>query len=131
MTVLVVTCPSCSRAASFDQLVPFRAACDGCTADLHVCIACTFYDRYVENECREPTAEYVSVKDRRNLCEEFKPRSGAAGEDDAVTAAKAKLAALFGDKPTAASSSGSASEPAKLSAADEAKAKLEALFRKK
>jgi hypothetical protein len=133
MAELVVLCPSCTREARFQDLVPFRAECEKCAADLHVCITCRFYDRYVENECREPTADPVSVKDRRNLCELWKPKGAVAAEDDAQAIAKAKLAALFGGKPAAGGptlpplpSSSSSS-----SSVDDAKAKLEALFKKK
>ena len=125
MADLVVTCPACSLQAHFSDVIPFRAECEKCAADLHVCIACTFYDRYVENECREPTADPVGVKDRRNLCEYFKPRT-EEGVDGDKAAALAKLNAAFGIKgasPTDAA--------APRSAADEAKAKLEALFKKK
>lgn len=123
---LTVLCPSCSKAASFADLVPFRAECDACAADLHVCTACRFYDRFVENQCREDQAEPPGVKDRRNLCEYFKPRA-EGGVDDEAAKAKAKLAAMFGaPKPSAAVPAASGS-----SAADDAKRKLEELFKKK
>ncbi len=121
MADVVVRCPSCGKDHGYPDLVPFRAECDACSADLHVCIACRFYDRYVENECRETEADPVAVKDRRNLCEYFKPRDADAVDPSAD--ARRKLEALFGggSKPA---------EPA-LSPADEAKRKLDALFRKK
>ncbi len=132
---VVVNCPACGRAHSFSGVVPFRAACDGCTTDLHACTTCRFHDRYVENECREDQADPVAKKDRSNLCEYWKPRAAAVGDaDDAAAQAKAKLAALLGgagastaqpSAPTSTTSSSSAS------AADEAKRKLEELFRKK
>ena len=123
---IVVICHVCQRQHSFSDIVPFRAECD-CSADQHVCLNCRFYDPYVENQCREDQADPVAVKDRRNLCEYFKPLGKDAGDDEA-TAAKAKLAALFGGAAPSASSvvGGSPS-----SAADEAKRKLEDLFRKK
>jgi hypothetical protein len=125
---LLVRCPSCKTEATFEGIVPFRAECEKCSADLHVCITCRFYDRYVENECREDQADPVANKDRRNLCEYWRPLEiGAGGVDDEAARAKAKLAAAFGLKPSASptpSSSGG-------SAADEAKRKLEELFKKK
>ena len=122
---IVVVCHACSRPQTFVDVVPFRADCEACSADLHACLGCRFYDRYVENACREDAADPVANKDRRNLCEYFKPKSADAG-DDAAAAAKAKLNALFGGPPvptTPTATSGS-------SAADEAKRKLEALFKK-
>lgn len=130
MAILVVTCPQCKVEHSFDGLLPFRAECDKCSADLHVCINCKSYDRYAENECREDQAEYVSVKDRRNLCEYWKPKDDS-GVDDAQATAKAKLDALF-KKPGGPAPSLSAPSPTSpASSADEAKRKLEALFKKK
>lgn len=126
MADVVVLCPSCGAPASFSELVPFRAECEKCTADLHVCVACRFYDRYVENECRETEADPVAKKDRANLCEYFKPRGAAVV--DASAEAKKKLEALFGAK-------GSSPTPAQPTTPEDpaaaARAKLDALFKKK
>ena len=124
---IVVACHACARAHTFGDLVPFRADCEGCSADLHVCLNCKFHDRYVDNECHEDAADPVSVKDRRNLCEYFKPKGVGVDTDDAAALAKAKLLAMFGGPPVVASSS---STNGQLSAADEAKRRLEALFKK-
>ena len=128
MSSLLVRCPACKTEATFAGIVPFRAECEKCSADLHVCITCRFYDRYVENECREDQADPVAVKDRRNLCEYWKPLVIGEGADDEAARAKAKLAAAFGLKLPASSSQ---SAPSATSVADEAKRKLEALFKKK
>lgn len=121
---ITVLCHACQKPATFRDFVPFRADCESCSADLHVCLACKHHDRYVENQCREDQADPVAVKDRRNLCEYFKPIAEGTADDEAARA-KAKLAALFGGAPAAPASS---SAP---SAADEAKRKLEELFKKK
>ena len=123
---IIVICNSCQKQNSFSDLVTFRAECDGCSADLHVCLNCRFYDRYVENQCREDQSDPVASKDRRNLCEYFKPLSADVGDDEA-TRAKAKLAAMFGGSVSVPSMSSGSS----TSAADEAKKKLEDLFKKK
>lgn len=116
-----ITCPSCSTKHTFDGALTFREECERCAADLHVCLTCRFYDRYVENECRETEAEYVSQKDRRNLCEYYKPREQADGQGGEVDAARAKLDALFGGGAKTASTS----------SPDDAKRRLENLFKKK
>jgi hypothetical protein len=123
--VIEVTCPSCKKVHAVDAL-SFRAECDSCSADLHVCITCRFYDRYVENECREDQADPVAVKDRRNLCEYYKPLVIGEDADDEAARAKAKLAAAFGLKPAP-----TPRPAAGASADDEARRKLEALFKKK
>ena len=127
---IVVACHACGRSHTFGDFVPFRADCEGCSADLHVCLSCRFHDRYVDNECREDAADPVSVKDRRNLCEYFKPKLAGDTTDDAAAAAKAKLHAMFGGLPVPSSLSSSSSSDEPLSAADDAKRKLEALFKK-
>lgn len=130
MSSVVVHCQACGRAHAFSDHMPFRAECEGCSADLHVCLTCRLYDRYVENECREDQADPVATKDRRNLCEYWKPRAQAGGEDDEAARAKAKLQALFGagapNAPNAPPMSAPAADPAA-----EAKRKLEELFKKK
>ena len=87
MADLVVICHDCKTPNDFRERVPFRAECEKCSADLHACLTCRFYDRDSENECRETEAEPVQTKDRSNLCEYFKVReTGASGtpEDDEV-----------------------------------------------
>lgn len=137
MSVIEVRCPSCKTEARFEGMVPFRAECEKCSADLHVCVTCRFYDRYVENECREDQADPVANKDRRNLCEYWRPVEIGDAVDDEAARAKAKLAAAFGLKAPSAtpssssSASSSSSSSSGTSAADEAKRKLEELFKKK
>jgi hypothetical protein len=128
---IVVTCSSCGRAQTFADVVPFRAECEACAADLHSCATCRFHDRFVDNECREDQADPVARKDRRNLCEYWKPKAVGAVVDDAA-AAKAKLAALFGVAVVPPVSAAAPAVPvASSSAADEAKRKLDELFKKK
>jgi hypothetical protein len=97
--------------------------CKKCTAELHVCKLCEFYNTTVAKHCRETIAEEVKDKERANFCDYFKPRPDAYSTTnlDAAAQAKSDLAALFG---------GSKSE-AQPSAADKAKAELEKLFGKK
>ena len=65
--------------------------CAKCSADLHCCRNCRFFDPGVSNQCRETQAEWVRTKDRRNYCDYFEPsthitlakRSGEAAADDA------------------------------------------------
>lgn len=101
--------------------LPLRRAdeCRSCSASLHVCKLCEFYDVTVAKHCREPIAEIVREKDRANYCDYFKPRVGAystKGQAEA-SAAKSQLDALFG---------GAAS----TSSPDDARKKLEDLFKK-
>jgi hypothetical protein len=112
--------------ASLEALsLPFTRVdeCRQCSAQLHVCKLCEFYNTSVAKHCRETIAEEVKDKERANFCDYFKPRPDAysAAGLDAAAKAQADLDALFGAaKPTGA-------EP---SAAEKAKAELDALFKK-
>ena len=56
---------------------------------------CTYYDTSAHNQCREPTAEFVSDKERANFCEMFRGVDGERGAKADVEAAKAKLEGFF------------------------------------
>lgn len=131
MATFEVICPECSTPASFDGHLPFREECERCSADLHVCVTCRFHDRFAADECRETSADPVARKDRRNLCEYWKPLEQSAGEETPEDAAKAKLAALFGEAPAKQKPAALGDDDDKSSGdseVDAAKAKLEALF---
>lgn len=76
-----------------------RDQCPECSADLHVCKMCVYFDKSVPRQCREDGADDVSDKDRPNFCDWFKPSDKAfkAGSNAEAQAAKDALAALFGD----------------------------------
>jgi len=111
--------------------------CSQCNAELHVCRLCVEYDTSKAKHCREPIAEEVRDKEHANFCDFFKPRPDAYQPANQVERDRSRtgLDALFGGKPNApAGSAGpsppqTAAEPA--TSADEAKRKLEDLFRKK
>jgi len=94
--------------------------CKACSAELHVCRLCEFYDTSVARSCREPVAEEVKDKTRANFCDYFRPRPEAfrAVSGDAERA-RSELDALFG---------GPSGEADAESAGDAARNRLEALF---
>lgn len=47
--------------------------CPKCDSDVHVCLNCQHYDESSYNQCREPQAERVLDKEKRNFCEYFTP----------------------------------------------------------
>lgn len=61
---------------------------------MKVCLNCAFYDAASYNECREPSAERVIVKDRANFCEFFEFRHGK-GESSLKGDPFKKLKGLF------------------------------------
>ena len=76
--------------------VGFRDSCEGCAADLHVCLNCAHHDPAAYNECHESSAERVGDRDRANRCEYFRPSEASTSEGTPPTAApRAALDALF------------------------------------
>jgi hypothetical protein len=71
------TCFKC-QAPVTEEKVFFRDECRSCGADLHVCFNCEFYDPGKSNKCREPQADYVSERDRSNVCEYFRFKDSSA-----------------------------------------------------
>ncbi len=91
-----VNCFSCGKVLEFDRSIGRTDTCSQCDADLKVCLNCRHHDRAVSEQCREPTAEFVSNKERANFCGAFQP-SGDGNHDagSGLDDAKAKLEALF------------------------------------
>lgn len=96
-----VACYRCGASlAALSLPLSRRDQCPDCSADLHVCRMCRFFDRTVPRQCREDGAEDVKDKERPNFCDWFKPSESAfdpTRKADA-DAAQAALAALFGDE---------------------------------
>ena len=94
---LQVVCFSCGNKIDVVERVGIREECDKCSADLHVCKNCRFYDVTAYNECKEPSADVVREKDRANYCDYFEPGGGSfekSKRDDLLAQAEA----LFGKK---------------------------------
>ena len=94
-----------------------RDECPDCSAHLHVCRMCRYFDPTAVRQCLEDDAEDVVDKERLNFCEWFIPSENAFDPAAKAAADKAKqsLDALFGDTETAAESSDSSlSEAEKL-----------------
>lgn len=73
-------CFSCEKETGFTELVGRRDECPHCSADARVCKNCEFYDPRCENECKEPSAERVTEKDRSNFCDFFQGNKRKPGE---------------------------------------------------
>lgn len=76
-----------------------RDECPECSAELHVCRMCQYYDPGVPQQCTEDGAEEVLEKTRVNFCDWFVPSESAydpALKARSDHAAKA-LGALFGE----------------------------------
>jgi hypothetical protein len=57
-----------------NKKVSFRATCETCGFDLHVCKNCKFYFPGKPNDCLAPQTEPVADREKFNFCEEFRPK---------------------------------------------------------
>ena len=94
---IAVFCFSCGTNNEVAERVGRRDECSKCTADLHVCKNCRFYDRTAYNECKEPSADVVREKEASNFCDYFDPGSGQF-EESKRNELLAQAEALFGKK---------------------------------
>jgi hypothetical protein len=90
-----VVCFNCGKVTQFADRVGFRGECESCHADSRVCKNCRFYDVKAYNECREPSAEVVLIKDRSNRCEYFAAGGGSGPQKDPTEELRKAAEALF------------------------------------
>ena len=85
------TCFKCKKELDLGREIGRRDECPFCSADLHVCLNCRFYDRSAPKECREPQADLVREKDKANFCGffSFRDAPAAGGTDDPAKTRKA------------------------------------------
>ncbi|OQC54233.1 MAG: hypothetical protein BWX55_00608 [Deltaproteobacteria bacterium ADurb.Bin022] len=67
-------CHKCLNEISDNVYTGRQSQCPVCSADLHCCLNCSFYDAGAYNDCREPQAERVLDKARSNFCDFFRFR---------------------------------------------------------
>ncbi len=66
-----------------------------CDNDLHICKNCEFYDTKSYHDCRESNAEYVTDKEKSNMCDYFKPAKRKKSTVKKSQDARRKLEELF------------------------------------
>jgi hypothetical protein len=93
-------CHFCHTSLEPKMRIVKDSVCPSCQRDLHACVQCRHHDRTAHNQCREPQAEWVTDRDRRNFCDYFSLNSAVAGgtKTDRVQAARTKLDQLFKPK---------------------------------
>lgn len=104
-----LVCQTCGTPVPLDEPIPRDSECAKCRTDLRCCRNCRHWDERYNNQCTEPQADPVQDKTRRNFCEFF-----------------------YFSRAAFAGPGGPATGPgASRDRAAEARAKLEALFKKK
>ena len=93
-------CYFCGRDLDPKTRIVRDTSCPGCGRDLHACVQCRHYDPHAHNKCREPQAEWVTDRERRNFCDYFglSAAGGSGTQKGRADAAKSKLDQLFKPK---------------------------------
>lgn len=71
-------CHHCSRELTLAAAIVREDSCPYCHSDLKVCLNCRFFDPGMNNQCREPQAEWCAEKSKANFCEFFDFRETSA-----------------------------------------------------
>ena len=76
----------------------YSDVCEKCYSEWHCCLNSGFHDEFAHNQCRNPSTEMVSDREKRNHCEEFRlvdreETQPTTTDDDA----KKKWDSLFGN----------------------------------
>lgn len=93
-------CHRCGRPWVSEKKIPgVKEYCEQCSAYLHCCLNCRFYDPKVHNQCAIPTTDWVGDKEGANFCDEFVFRDAQSESQDQgeASSAREKLDTLFGD----------------------------------
>ncbi len=90
----MIACHACGAAITLEK-IGVRDVCDRCSAYLHACKQCDFYEPGAHNDCRESNAEMVADKIGGNFCDYFRAVSPKARGKGAPGDARAALDRLF------------------------------------
>jgi len=114
-------CYKCNEELVFDVKIGRRDMCPSCYAYLHCCFNCSFWDPDVHNQCRENQGEFIRDRSEGNFCLYFTFKNIDDSGDEEEMAAREKLDKIFG---------GSSGQERSPRSADEARDRLENLFKK-
>ncbi len=92
-------CHNCGREwTSEAALQPgVKETCEGCSAYLHCCLNCRYYDTTKACDCYIPNIDPVSDKEKFNFCDDFSLRD--SDEAAPKAADRGDFDALFGETP--------------------------------
>jgi hypothetical protein len=95
-------CHHCGREIQLLSGLQRTDPCPYCRSDLKCCLNCRFFDPAVNNQCREPQAEWTPEKEKANFCEFFElgevsasGRPGMGGTQSDQDSARAAFDSLF------------------------------------
>lgn len=88
-------CFKCQTELDVVEPISRKEECPKCRNDVRVCANCQQYDPKVYNECREPQADRILEKERSNLCDFFKLKSGSSSVQSDRDRLREQAEALF------------------------------------
>ncbi len=98
-TATVFRCAVCGEKQLAGTQIGLESQCFKCSADLHTCTHCKYFDTMAPGQCRERPPQLVSAKAKRNDCELFLPKAtqefAADAGPDTPSDARAAFDALF------------------------------------
>lgn len=89
-----MNCCFCSETIAIEQKISRRDTCPRCDRDLRCCKQCHFFDPHAYNECREVAAERIVDKGRANFCDFYVPKGEKVGRGGSANRTKEAKAAL-------------------------------------
>lgn len=92
-------CHKCGHEwVSVKQQPGVKDFCEKCSAYLHCCLNCRYYEPSVHNQCHIGTTEWVGDKQGCNFCDEFEFADSARAAEDSSKRdnARSALEGLFG-----------------------------------
>jgi len=98
-------CHRCGGEVKLSSALQRTDQCSHCYSDLKCCLNCRFFDPAVNNQCREPQAEWCPEKEKANFCEFFDfletsplGRPGMGGAQSEKDRARSAFDSLFRKK---------------------------------
>ena len=97
----MLQCWKCHKVVSELPIkVGFRAQCQHCEADLHVCMGCRYYAPGKPNDCAVPGTEWIKDREAMNFCEEFTPKLSSSKPETPRNKPQKDFNSLFKDDDT-------------------------------
>ena len=95
MATWTFQCWSCRNETEMEDKIGRKEECPHCSADMHSCKNCQYFDPGAHNQCSETISEYVPDKERANFCGMYTAFKGERAPTDDLGAARSRLEALF------------------------------------
>ena len=83
-------CAFCRKEIELDKFFSRKSTCPQCGGDLHICLNCRFYSETSHNKCLEPKAEFQRTRDKANFCDYFVFKESATSSSNYAASSSIK-----------------------------------------